>query len=223
MSNNENTSRQDSLDALRRKIRLVVLLDSAERAGLIQLSIVQLHTFAYLANVLSPVWGLPALEGKLLKRRGSPFYPVLQHDLDRLVGTGVAIISNVSYVPDEDGRWRLEGSYQLNRLIADRIIASITEFESERRVQNFIQELGYALSALDDEEIEQATTQDATYADPLVDVGNVVDFGEWRTVNSSANAARYFEHLIPGGGRATNGEMLHLYVRHLHRRLHSGI
>lgn len=210
----------NSIDVLRRRIRLIILLDTAENAGLVPLPILQLHTFAYLSNVLSPVWDIPVLEGKVLKRYGNPFYPSLQRDLDRMVGIGTVLISDVSHVLDEDHRWRLEGSYRLYRVFADRILQRIKEFEDERKLISFIQELAYALSALNDNDFKRATTEDATYADPVIDVGNVVDFAEWQHVNYSANAARYFERLLPGGTRATRGELLHLYVHHLHRRLH---
>src|SRR4051794_40231134 len=99
---------------LQRRIRLVVILDAAERAGLVPLPVMQLHAMAFFANVLSPVWQMPPLEGSLLKRRGGPYYPPLQRDLDRLVGTGVAVISELGQARDDQGHWRLEGSYRLN-------------------------------------------------------------------------------------------------------------
>ncbi len=215
-----STESDRHIDTLRRQVRLIILLDAAENAGLTPMPILQLHTFAYLSNVLSPVWSMEALEGKVLKRRGGPFYPVLQHDLDRLVGMGVVCISNVSHVLNEEQRWRLEGSYHLHRRFADRILSYIQELESEQEALAFLQELAYAVAALSDDELERATASDATYADPIIDRGNVVDFAEWKSVNYSANAARYFENLLPSGARATRGEMLHLYVQHLYMRLH---
>jgi len=208
-------------DDLRRRIRLILLLDAAENAGLTPLPILNLHTIAYMSNVLSPVWDMPVLEGKVLKRRGNPFYPLLQYDLDRLVGMGVVLISNISHVLDQDQRWRLEGSYCLHRPLADRILQRIEAFEDERKLISYIRELSYALSALSANDLERATTEDATYADPIIDVGNVVDFAEWDEMNYSANAARHFEQLLPSGARATRGEMLHLYVHHLYGRLPS--
>jgi hypothetical protein len=173
----------DSIPTLRRKIRLVVLLQAAENAGLIPIPIMRLHMLAYLSNVLAPVWDMPVLEGKLLKRRSGPFYPVLQGDLDRLVGTGVVFVANLSHVLDEDGRWRLEGSYRLNHEFADRVVEGIEAFSPERHVRQFIDELAYAMSALSFEDIDSAAEEDATYSDSVIDVGSVVDFAEWRDVN----------------------------------------
>lgn len=207
--------------SLRRRVRLVVLLDAAEAAGLVPIKILRLHAFAYLSNVLAPVWELTALEWSVFKRRGGPFYPALQHDLDRLVGMGVVEITRLGHARDDDGRWRLEGSYRLNHGFAEPVLRQLNTYEAEVRLVSFVQELAYALSALSDDEIDLAFSEDATYSDTLVSFGNVVDFGE-RRANYSANAARYFDRLIPGGGRATAGEKLHLYVRHLHRRIHGG-
>jgi hypothetical protein len=209
------------IDDLRRRIRLILLLDAAENAGLTPLPILHLHTLAYMTNVLSPVWDVPVLEGKVLKRRGNPFYPLLQQDLDRLVGTGVVLVSNISHVLNEDQRWRLEGDYRLHRPFADRILERVKAFEDDRGLMRFIQELAYALSALSSDDLGRSTTEDATYADPMIDVGNVVDFAEWEEMNYSANAARHFKGILPGGARATSGEMLHLYVHHLYGRLQS--
>lgn len=223
MSKSANSlSITDRFVSLRQQLRLIVLLDAAENAGLIPLSILRLHGFAYLANVLAPVWDMPVQDGKVLKRYGGPFYPALQKSLDRLVGAGLAIISDLGYNRDESGRWRLEGSYALDRDKADKILSYIQQFEEERRVADFIQELAYAISALSDEELDQAMTEDATYSDPLVDFGNVVDFAEWRRLNYTANAAFELGKLLPDHDQATSGEKLHFYIRHLRTRLHGG-
>lgn len=219
MVNNIKPESGYSTENLKRRIRLILLLDAAENAGLSPLPILHLHTFAYMSNVLSPVWDIPVFEGKLLKRQGNPFYTSLQFDLDRLVGMGVVFVSNISHILDGNQRWRLDGSYCLNHQFADRILRSIKVFEDERELIDFIQELAYALSSLSDADLRKATTEDATYADPIIDFGNVIDFAEWDKVNYAANAARHFERLLPSGAHATQGEMLHLYVHHLYRRL----
>ena len=211
----------DLTSALRRRVRLVILLDAAEAAGLVPIKILWLHAFAYLSNVLAPVWDLPMLQGSVLKRQGGPFYPDLQRDLDRLVGIGVADISRIGHVKDESHCWRLEGSYRLNRSFADPILASLDKFAEERRLSTFVHELGYALSALSDEDIDRAVSEDATYSNSLISTDNVIDFESRSEKNYSANAARAFSSVI-AGGNATSGEKLHLYVRHLRWRMHGG-
>lgn len=206
----------------KRRLRILVLLAAAEEAGLVPLPILRLHAFAYLANVLAPVWEMPVQEGKALKLQGGPFYPSLQRELDHLVGLGLIQMSGLGYLLDEADRWRLDGSYRLSRAMADPILKFAQQFEDERETMLFIQELAYALAALSDEELDKVTKEDATYSDPLVDVGNVIDFGEWRNLNFSANAAQKFDRLLSENTQATLGEKLHFYVRHLRTRLHGG-
>jgi len=205
---------------LRRRLRLIMILDAAESAGLIPIGIIQLHVIAYLSNVLAPVWDLSPLDGKVMKRRGSPFYPAMQHDLDRLVSQGLVLISKLGYSVGDDERLRLDGSFYLNHRFADAIISQYRKYESEERLANFIDELTYAFSALSEQDLRLIVSEDATYSDKLTSIGNVVDFGEWQKLNYSANIANYFERLIPSGAAATPGEKLHLYARHLYRRLH---
>jgi hypothetical protein len=208
-------------NTIRRQVRLIALIDSAEKAGLAPFSILRLHTLAFLSNVLAPVWEMPVLEGKVLKRKGGPFYPELQRDLDGLVGLGIVAIFNLGHVMDEHSRWRLEGSYQLRRSFADPILDRVRQFEEERELLTFLDELALALSALSDDDIDQATTEDAIYSDPIVDFGNVLDFAEWQQKNAAAASAARLGGSLPGV-RANRGEMIHLYLRHVKARLDRG-
>lgn len=213
-----NTNDED-IAYLRRYVFIIELLDSAREAGLTPIPILRLHTFAYLANVLAPMWNLPSLDGKILKRKGSPFYPLLQQDLDRMVGMGMVYIQDISHVLDRDNKWRLEGAVELNYELSSEAIKCISLFRDERERLVFLQELAYALTALDDEQIDLATTEDATYSDPVTGVGNVVDFAEWQHQNFSVNAANTIKVLADNKSQLTPGEVLHLYIRHIEKRL----
>lgn len=214
--------RETNVGALRRRVRLVCLLDAAERAGVVPLPLLPLHTLAYLSNVLAPVWNMPVMDGKVLRRRAGPLYPELQRDLDHLVGMGVVTISGLKHVDDAENRCRLEGSYRLNRSFADPILGCLLHFEEENAMLAFLRELAFAISTLADDDLTDAASQDATYSDFIVDFGNVIDFAEWQQRNSAACAANALGQSLPGGSRPYPGEKLHLYVRHLSGRLHRG-
>ena len=203
-------------DALRRRIRLLMLLEGSESAGIAPIRLRRLHTYAYLSNVLAPVWNTRVFEGHLMKRRGGPFYPALQHDLDRLVGLGLVVITDLEHVLDEYGRWRLDGAFSLNHELAGEALKVISTLPKHGEVRFFLLEVAFAVSALSDSEFDQLPSEDPTYSDSSVAYENVVDFTEWRKLNFSANAARHFLALSEG---ATRGELLHLYVRHLRRRI----
>ena len=207
--------------SVRRRVRIITLLDAANHAGMTPMPILRFHAVAYLANVLAPVWKLDAHDGRLLKRRGGPFYPTLQKDLDRLTGMGLVRLTRLRHEQEAPGRWRLEGSYDLNYDFAAPILDRLrTISEDERSTHSFIRELLLALSSLSDDDLDTAMREDATYSDPQVTEGNVIDFAEWSDRNWTASAAEHFSDILPSGDRTTPGEKLHLYVAHLHRRLH---
>ena len=212
----EETTSTVDYDALRRSVRLLMLLDASERAGLTPIHLRRLHTFAYLSNVLAPVWDTQVFDGRLLKLRGGPFYPAMQHDLDRLVGRGLVIITDLRYVLDADDRWRLDGNFSLNRDLASDALNAIVTFPQGFEIQSFLLEVAYAVSALSDSEFDALPSQDPTYSDFNVDFESVLDFDEWRKLNFSANATRHFAAFL---ANTTPGELLHMYVRHLGRRI----
>ncbi len=221
--NSDSTDQSDAFaGSIRRRVRLVVLLEASREAGIEPLPTLRLHLIAYLANVLSPVWDMPSVDGSVLKRSGGPFYPDLQNDLDRLVGLGVVRVENLRHQRIDDDRYRLDGRYRLNPDLAEPILTYLNAMPKEAAAAHFVRELVLALSALSDEEIDRAITEDATYANPKVGNDNVIDFGEWLSANYSAAAAEKVGDLVPAGAIVGASEKVHLYVRHLRRRLQGG-
>jgi hypothetical protein len=215
------TSDTESDSRLRRRIRLLVIVDAAERALIAPLSVSSLHLMAYLSNVLAPVWDVPVLDGRLLKKESGPYYPVLQSDADHLVGQGLLILSNLNYSLDLDHQWRLRGSYVLNHSLCDEILESINLFPDERAVRELCNEIALSLSTVEPGIVSALNTQDATYGDAGTDPGNVVDFAEWKRINFAANAALTLGSLLRDDGQTSAGEMIHSYVSHVARRLYA--
>ena len=207
---------QIDYDVLRRQVRLVMLLDGSERAGIAPIRVRHLHTYAYLSNVLAPVWDSQVFDGRLLKMRGGPFYPDLQRDLDRMVGLGLVSISELRHEIDADDLWKLDGLFSLNYDLANGALRVINESPQDNFVRLFLLEVAYALSALTETELDNLPSEDPTYSDTNVSYSDVLDFGELRDLNYSANAARHFWSV---SDQATPGDLLHLYVRHLRRRI----
>ena len=193
-----------------------MLLDGSERAGIAPIRLHRLHLYAYLSNVLAPVWNSRVFDGRILKRRGGPFYPTLQNDLDRLVGLGLVLITDLGHIIDKDGQWRLDGAFSLNHDLAGNALKVMDRFPQQLEMRTFFLEVAYAVSALSDSEFDVLPSEDPTYSDSGVGYENVVDFAEWRQLNYSANVTRHFASVSE---QATPGELLHLYVRHLRRRI----
>jgi hypothetical protein len=219
------------ISRVRRRSRLVMLLDAAERAAITPLASPRLHALAYLADVLSPVWGLPAFDGKILKIDGGPHYPDLQEELDHLVVMGLVEISNLDYVgrgPDDVGA-RLEGCYALDfgsPRLADLLAALGAEplrrplDLEDANVHGFLVELAGALATLSDEELNRATSSDVTYRSEGLGE-NVIDFAAWTknpwAANPSWRTAERFEQFLPDQAHLTSGEKLFLYANYLGR------
>lgn len=204
-----------------RKLRLLAILDACRQVGLSPTSVGTVHTIAYLADALAPVWDLPVIDGQILKRSLHPFFPRLQRDLDLLVGQGVAQVARVRYVPNEhDSGWRLDAHYMLESEFSERILSVARSFELQRKKLKFIREVVYAASGLGPDGIDNLGKIDAAYSDPLVDIGGVVDIGnEFGRANPTARVAMRFSELTPDSGELTNSELVHLYVRHLYARM----
>ncbi len=101
------------LAKLKQRCRVLLLLDAAEQVGIAPLPSARLHAFAYLADVLSPVWNLVPFDGKVYKSDGGPRYPDLQDEVDSLVVLGLVQVRDLSYELRDDGA-RIVGSYGLN-------------------------------------------------------------------------------------------------------------
>lgn len=207
---------------IRRRLRILVIVRSAEKALWAPVSTEFLHLMAYMTNVLAPVWDMPVLDGKLLKQQAGPFYPSLQADADSLVGQGLLLQSDLSYVRTIDGQWRLQGAYTNNRSLSERVLEALDVYPEEREMVTFCEEVAFGLSRLASIHPSRLGEEDATYGDSQVDFGSVVDFGEWSQHNQATNAALHLGRLLPSGQNTTAGEMIHSYVRHLNRRVMNG-
>jgi hypothetical protein len=118
---------------------------------------------------------------------------------------------------------QLQGHFALNRVFADRVLAMMAKIPEEADLLEFLLEVVQALNRLATGHQRTGLSADASYADPKVDVGNVVDLGEW----------------IERGGVTRTGEVLHriqtladsdllpaecmdIYMDHLERGLRRG-
>ena len=214
------TSRQELSDHtdIRRFLRILVILDASERVGACPVSAMSVHTIAYFADALSPVWDLPVIDGQILKRV-LPYYPTLQKDLDRLVGIGLVQVRSADTAA---ATWPFVASYALNRSLAQRVLDTASGLSTTRREVEFVEEVVFAASGLGLEDLPRVPPVDATYGDPIADVGSVLDVDPDRGLNPTSSAALRFRDITPGGHEMSAAELINLYVRHLSTRLDLG-
>ena len=216
---------------LKQRCRILMLLDAAERAGSTPLSSSRLHAFAYLADVLSPVWGLEPFDPKVYKSEDGPHYSDLQDELDHLVVLGLVRATKLDYMPREDGGARIRGFYSLDfesshllGLLADLGALGVEDAVDSRdhQLHGFLVELAGALATLPDDQIDRAARVDVTYR-----LGghlySVIDFSEWvedpLMANPTWRVAERFETFLPKEVRIAPSEKLYLYAAYLGRAM----
>lgn len=208
------------LQQIKRRLRILAILSGAQRAALVPLDINALHTMAYFADALAPVWDLRILDAQSLKRRSGPFSPLVQGELDRMVGQGLIVPSEVRHSQDESGAWRLAASYRLNPILAAPVLSAAMELPEQAEEIRFVEEIVLAAAAIGPAQLQQVAATDAAYGDVEVAEGRMVDVeGTEDMPNLSARVAMRFAALVDSGVNLKPAELIHLYVRELDRRL----
>jgi hypothetical protein len=164
-----------AVEQVRHRARLLLLLDAAERAAITPLASPRLHAFAYLADVLSPVWDLLPYSGKIYKDESRPHYADLQAELDELVVLGLVDISKLKFITRGEAGARVDGFYTLNFASPHLgpLLAALGCDGPEKAIDpadaglhDFLVELATALATLHDDEIDVAASVDVTFAAP---------------------------------------------------------
>ena len=198
------------------KARALQLVRAFDVAGATRVSVEGLHTVAYLADALSPVWGASLEASALIKRSGVPFLARLQNVLDELVVEGLLGVSDFSYVQLPEVGWRIRARYSIIRARSRSVFEVLDLFEDEVKIAELYLELALALGT--DEELSELIGGDAVYSDSRVSAGRLLELSPAVGENVSANVANYFSEVMPDKRPATAGEKINLYVRLLQQR-----
>jgi hypothetical protein len=200
-----------------------MLLDAADYAVIAPISVSRLHAFAFLADVLSPIYGLSALSGRILKRRVGPYFPELQWEVDRLVGSGLIEVSDLEPIVDASKAY-LDASFALRREAAEPILSVVYQEALFVSLRDFFRELADALGDVADNDLDATTRADVTWES--AHSGTVIDYAEWRARNYSKMSAERIEEIarttLGGKGvRLSPGAKINLYVHYLRRAAHA--
>lgn len=204
---------------VRRRVRLLMLLDAADYAVISPVTTARLHAFAFLTDVLSPIYGLTSLSGVIYKRRIGPYFPELQWELDRLVGYGMVEVSDLVPVVEVAHPY-LDASYSLMRQNAKAALDTAQEEENFIRLRDFFRELAAALGRVPDDDLDATTQSDVTWN--TGHAGTVIDYAEWKARNYSDLSAERLEELASAqfgkdGIELSPGAKVSLYVQYLRR------
>lgn len=215
-------SLEQFISGARGKIRLLQLMEAAERAALTPIATDKLHAFAYLCDVLSPVWGLAPFDKRILKTGRPPFYPDLQREIDRLVAMGLFEVSDLSYQKAPDGSMIFQAKYALRFGSSHgRAIRATLEADADAKpTQAYFDELARALASLRDEDIAAAAAEDASYDDASIATGDVIDFGSAARRVRTHEATSSLDALFPNI-HLTPARRLYMYAHYLGRKVHA--
>lgn len=204
---------------VQRRVRLLMLLDAADYAVIAPISTSRLHAFAFLADVLSPIYDLTSFAGHILKRRVGPYFPELQWELDRLVGFGMVDMLTLTPTIEETIAF-VEAEFSLNRASAANVLTQVYDQHEFVRLREFFRELASALGQVPEKDLEATTQADVTW--DTGHAGAIIDYAEWKLRNYSQLSAERLEHLAGkqvGVSRIdlSPGAKVNLYVRYLRR------
>jgi hypothetical protein len=204
---------------IRRRVRILMLLDADDYAMIAPISIARFHAFAFLADVLSPIYHFVPLSGRILKRRAGPYFPDLQWEIDRLVGLGLVTIYGLVPVVETKEAY-IEAALSLDRSRSEALLELVHAEPEFRSLRDFFRELAGALSNIEDVDLDAATRSDVTWeAGPK---GAVIDYAEWRATNFSTKSADRIEQFATrawgsDGAQLSPGAKINLYVQYMRR------
>ncbi len=179
-----------------------------------------MHTLWYLANALAPAWGLAPFDSAVFKTDSQPYFPAVQADIDALVGFGMLSVADLT--SSDDGH-RMQGRFAVNRQFCDRVLSSMRSIPEDADLLDFLDDVVQATNRLSDVEQAIALTQDATYGDPRIDSGNVIDLGQWTRKGATTPTEYILDRLRAIAGRDLKpAELMEMYMDHLGWRLRNG-
>lgn len=202
--------------------RAIQLLAALEQAGATPITSNDFQAFAYLANVLSPVWEVEPLEGSILKDEHGPFSAVLQGQLDACIGAGLVVVASLNAVI-AGNKTKLTATYRLDSKKARPILDVIRALPDEMKVAEFLAELAFAFVEIAPDRRDDAAIADAAWSNPSIAKDRVVDFAEFVSAtrqNPSWNTAQAFQRYLPKGVTLNKAEKIAMYMRLLKRRAH---
>ena len=204
---------------VRRRVRILMLLDAVDYAVLAPISVQRFHTFAFLTDVLSPIFHFASISGRILKRRSFPYFPDLQWEIDRLIGLDLVTTIEMNSVVEESKAY-ITFSLALERTRSTPVLDVVYSDDEFSVLREYFRELASALSNIQDTELDEVTRLDVTWDSGHA--GTVIDYAEWRAQNYSTIGADKIEEIAVrqfgnGEARLSPTAKVNLYVKYLQR------
>jgi hypothetical protein len=215
----------DLLQRTKESLRAVSLIEAAGRSSLTPIPVKRLHAFAYFADMLSPVWNLTPFDSVALKSDRAPFFARFQDQVDFLVLQGILEVEGFTYRREAAGSpLVLSASYSIRYgdENASQLIAFIREDDDLALNLDYLTSLATALSRLEGDAIEAAVFGDASWEDPTVPIGDVVEITKpvgLQADTATKAAVSLFDELKNKHIRLNPRSRLRLYAAYLVNRI----
>ncbi len=197
------------------KAWVLICIAESDRIGVAPISAVQLHVILYLANTLASLFDIHRVRGRVLKRGEFPYYPDVQHEIDRLAFNGVLKIERVDF--GAKGHMTPHIGLGHKGLQIYRLLMSGAPDAS--RVARLFRELVAACFGKFLAANSAIGPIDANYGSNLVLEGEVVDFSEWTDENKNMEVAQYLLARLKALRPHSDRDGVRLYCDYLDKAL----
>src|SRR5271163_530392 len=119
-----------------------------------------------------------------------PYFPDLQWEIDRMIGLGLVVPSELLPVVDAKTA-HIEPLLSLEHDRSAALLGLVHEDPQFRSLRDFLRELAGALSNIEETDLDAATRSDVTWE--AGHRGAVIDYAEWRANNFSTMSAEHIE------------------------------
>lgn len=213
----------NAVTRLKHRVRLLQLLRASDHAALAPIDMGKLHAFAYLADILSPVWQLRPFEDTIGRTNRPPYYPDFQRELDLMVAMGLVEPSQLEYTPSDDGKpARFAACYALRTDSAHlpALMEALRDDDDLVREQDYLNSLAGALASIPDDDIAQAARRDLAYEGGAMDTEEFFELDPASASSLTSRAVASFDQLFPEA-HLTPARRLYMYAAYLGKRVHA--
>ncbi|TXT40928.1 MAG: hypothetical protein FD135_830 [Comamonadaceae bacterium] len=197
------------------KAWILICVAESHRMGVTPISAVQLHVTLYLANTLASLFDVHRVRGRVLKRGEFPFYPDVQHEIDRLAFSGVLNIERVDF----GGKGHMTPHLGLSPKGAEIYRMLMNGSPDASRVARLFRELVAACFGKFLAANSAIGPIDANYGSNLILEGEVVDFSEWTDENKNMEVAQYLLTRLKAMRPHSDRDGVRLYCDYLDKAL----
>lgn len=212
----------NALTRIKHRVRLTQLLRAADHAALAPIDMGKLHAFAYLADILSPVWQLRPFEDVVGRTKRPPYYPDFQRELDLLVAMGLVEPSELDYKPaTQESPAKFTACYALRPASSHLapLLEALRNDPELTKEQDYLNSLAGALASLPDDDIAQAARLDLVYEGAGSDGEDYFELDPASANSLTSRAVASFDQIFPEA-HLTPSRRLYMYANYLGRRVH---